>query len=265
MSDSSWSNQSYIAPFTQSGISQMVNQPPWHFAGWSYNVEFEYGSIDSARGLVPSEAGKLNGIGCVSFSFLQWSKTGEEVLDPAVSQFQETALTLQVERPDGQLFNYSPAVWVNQDASILRGLLQGLPKKWGNTSLTMSIPLPGPNLSASRIEAGSKVGASLSVKDRRLLEVRGELTGEIGEPLGFAARPTIGSVAWPDLRNPEELPTPRIIRTNVQNFVGTWYEANATLKVLPHEYEELSLLGEVKSRRANYGVTGYTVTGAIDA
>jgi hypothetical protein len=60
------------------------------------------------------------------------------LIDPVLAQYRETIVVLQIERPDD---TRCPSLWVDQDISLLRGLLQGWLKKMGSTWLTRSLPL----------------------------------------------------------------------------------------------------------------------------
>jgi hypothetical protein len=193
----------YTAPFTPRGLASLVAPPPWHYCGWLLNVEFE---CDPARaaGFVPREVGVATGRGAVHFADWQATTDGSELLDPILSQYRETIVLVEVTRPDGTGANFCPLIYVDQDISMVRGLLQGWPKKHGSTWLTRSLPLDHP--AAAPLRAGTRLAASLAVKDRRLIEARLVLTGKPAAPIGFAARPTWGTVGWPDLTRPGEPP-----------------------------------------------------------
>ncbi len=108
------------------------------------------------------------------------------------------------------------------------------------------------------------MGATLSVKERRLVEASLKLTGKPGSPLGFLTNRTIGTVGWPDLTQPKKSPELRWILPDIRNkVVSAWHEAQATLNILPHPVEELSLLGEVTAVEASVGWAGITVVGAV--
>jgi hypothetical protein len=263
MDHPTWSNRGFTAPFTSQGRAALVPPPPWHYAGWLLNIAFEL-DPGGAQALVPPAAGRPVGQGCVHFADWQACTDGRELLDPVLAQYRETIVVLEVERPDGDRRTYCPAIWVDQDVSMVRGLLQGWPKKMGSTWLTRSLPLDHP--AASPLRQGSRLGASLAVKDRRVLEARATLTGGAGRALGFLAMPTIGVVGWPDLRRPGELPQPRLISPVVATRAGgDWHGATATLKLFEHPGEELDCLGEVRATEASAGWIGLTIEGARDA
>ena len=253
----------FTPPFTPQGLASLVPPPPWHYAGWLLNVEFACDPA-AAAAFVPAAAGAATGRGTIHFADWQATTDGTELLDPVQAQYRETIVVLEVARPDGAAANFCPLIYVDQDASMLRGLLQGWPKKMGSTWLTRSLPLDHP--AAAPLRAGTLLGASLAVKDRRLVEARLELTGERGAPLGFLARPTIGTVGWADLSRPGAPPALRHVRPLVTGRVGEdWREARAELCFLPAPREELSDLGLRRVLRASAGWVGITITGVAEA
>ena len=258
-----WPHASFTAPFTARGRAALVPPPPWHYAGWLLNVAFRFDAA-LAAGWVPPVVGRATGRGCVHFADWQACTDGRELLDPVHAQYRETIVVLEVARADGQTAAYCPFIWVDQDVALVRGLLQGWPKKLGTTWLTRSLPLIHP--AAAPVMAGSRLGASLAVKDRRLVEARATLTGAPGQPLGFLALPTVGAVGWPDLRAPHERPVPTFVRSAITGKVDAgWHAAEATLDFLPHPTEEVGALGGCAVDSASAGWLGLTVTGALDA
>ncbi|OAN54687.1 acetoacetate decarboxylase [Paramagnetospirillum marisnigri] len=251
---------SFTAPYTASGRAALVPAPPWHYAGWLMNVAV---SLDTSRSaeVVPAALGRLTGQGCVHFADWQATTDGSELLDPVYSQYRETIVIAEIERPDGKRYNYCPFIWVDQDISLLRGLLQGWPKKLGTTWMTRSLPIE--HAAAAPLRAGSRLGATLTVKERRLVEARLTLTGQPGQPLGFLTNAVVGSVGLPDLTRPDQPPKVDWVLPAIQGKVASdWHAAEAELSVLPHPVEELSLLGELKVTGASVGWLGMTVVGA---
>lgn len=263
MTTPTWNHHSFTAPFTASGKAALVPPPPWHYAGWLINIAFEH-ELGDVAGLLPPGLGRPVGRGCVHFAEWQACTDGHELCDPVLAQYRETIVLLEFEAEDGTHLNYCPAIWVDQDISLLRGLLQGWPKKLGSTWLTRSLPLHHP--AAAPLRAGSRMGASLAVKDRRLLEASLTLTGAPGRALGFLQQPVIGAVGWPDLRTPGHYPQPQLLRPDIRDRTSSdWHEAQASLRIYAHPHEELALLGALRVQAASVGWVGITVAGALDA
>jgi len=250
----------FTPPFTPRGLAALVAAPPWHYAGWLLNIEFAC-SRDRARDFVPATLGAATGRGTVHFVEWQATTDGSELLDPVLAQYHETIVVLELERAGGAIANYCPFIYVDQDISLLRGLLQGWPKKMGHTFVTRALPLD--HVAAAPLRSGTRLGASLSVKERRLIEARLELTGRASAPLGMLAAPTFGTVGWTDLTRPELVPERRHIRGVVGGRVGdVWHEARGQLAFLATPREELADLELGEVLRANAGWTALTVTGA---
>jgi hypothetical protein len=250
----------FTPPFTPRGLASIVPPPPWHYAGWLVSVEFEC-DRDRAAGFVPEAVGKANGRGTVHFADWQATTDGSELLDPVQSQYRETIVLLELARPDGSAANFCPFIYVDQDVSLVRGHLQGWPKKMGSTWLTRSLPLE--HAAAAPLREGTRLGATLAVKDRRLVEARLELTGRPGEALGFAARPTFLTIGFPDLTRPDRPPELRHVRSIVTNKVASpWHEARGELAFLDVPREELYELRPRGVVRASAGWMAMTITGA---
>ncbi len=83
----------FTPPFTPRGLASLVPAPPWHYAGWLLNVEFE---CDRARAatFVPESLGAATGRGAVHFAEWQATTDGAELLDPVQSQYRETIVVL---------------------------------------------------------------------------------------------------------------------------------------------------------------------------
>ena len=252
----------FTPPFTPRGLASLVPPPPWHYAGWLLSVEFECDQ-ERAVGFVPSSVGAATGRGTVHFAEWQATTDGSELLDPIQSQYREAIVVLELTRPGGALANFCPFIYVDQDVSMLRGQIQGWPKKMGSIWLTRSLPLDHP--AAAPVREGTRLAATLTVKDHRLVEARMELTGRPGEPLGFAALPTYGTVGFPDLTRPDRPPELRHPRSAVTGRVGgQWHEARAQLAFFETPREELADLRLRSATRASAGWLGMTITGAIE-
>lgn len=252
---------SFTAPFTLSGRSSIVPQPPWHYAGWLINVAIRF-DISNSAALVPPVLGRLTGNGCIHFADWQATTDGRELIDPVYAQYRETIIIVEIERPNGDRVNFCPFIWVDQDTSLIRGLLQGWPKKIGSTYLTRTLPIE--HLAAVPLRKGSKLGATLCVKDRRLIEATLVLSGKPGKPYGFMANKTIGTVAWPDLTKPSLCPKLTWVIPDIQDKISSdLYDAEAIISVFDHPVEETSLLGDVEVERASVGWIGITVAGAL--
>src|SRR5438552_18289630 len=156
----------FISPYTPSAQSSLLPPPPWHYAGQVLSLLFEVDSA-TAQCLLPDGFGRATGCAAAHFCEWQWTTDGSELLDPIYAQYKEFVALIEVERDGGPVF-YCPFIYVDQDLSMIRGHLQGMPKKLACIWMTRNYELDHP--AAARMEIGCRIGASLAVKDRRLAE-----------------------------------------------------------------------------------------------
>ena len=247
-------------PFTPSGRSALVAPPPWHYAGQILSLAFDVDQA-AAQALLPEGFGAATGRAYGHFCDWQATTDGWELQDPAYAQYREFFVLVEAERAGGPGL-YCPFIYVDQDISLARGWLQGWPKKLGSVWVTRSYDLDHP--AAAPRKAGTRLGATLAVKDRRLAEATVQLDGSEGRRLGFLATPTFGLIAQPSLVGPSAAPI--LARATVENMVaGTFAGGSATLSLLPSPRDELALLAPTGPAEASLGIVAFTITGAVTA
>jgi len=157
----------YSLPRTPRGASSLVAAPPWHFAGDALAIEFE--ADPEIVGSFLPDGLELDSGRCAVY-FMDWqfaTDAGEEFLDPSRSQYRETII-LVAARFQAEPVSFCPFIWVDQDVSLARGLIQGWPKQNGSTWMTRTHSLC--SKASPVLGPGGRFGASLCVKDRRLVE-----------------------------------------------------------------------------------------------
>src|SRR5918912_1177500 len=95
--------------------------------------------------------------------FVDWqscSDGGEELLDPGRGQYREFFLVLNATL-DGEHVTTCPYIWVDRDFALVRGWIQGFPKKLGEIHMTRRFGLD------VRAEGRTFAGV-LAANDRRL-------------------------------------------------------------------------------------------------
>lgn len=230
----------YTAPRTPLGRSGLTPPPPWNYVSNSLAVEFE---ADPAKVAAFLPDGLEPDSGRCAVYFAEWqfaTDHGEEYLDPVASQYKE-AIFLVSARYDGTPVAYCPFIWVDQDISLMRGLVQGWPKQIGSVWLTRSFeltskasPMPGP---------GGKFGATLAVRDRRLAEATVVLREQTSTPPSPGFSKALNVRYFPDLSaGSHDRPTVhelvQLKSRNVQ-FSSIW-KGDATLSLFEHPTNELA-------------------------
>ena len=229
----------YTLPRTPRGISSLASIPPWHYVGDALAVEYEADPA-AAASYMPDGLELASGR-CAAY-FIEWqyaSETGEEYLDPVRSQYRETIILLSASFK-GSPVAYCPFIWVDQDVSLMRGLVQGWPKQIGNTRVTRAYELP--SKAAPNVGPGGKFGATLSVKERRLLEAQITLREQIDSLPSPAFERAVNVRYFPDLAAGKyELPTVHeLVQLKSRDIrVSPIWKGEAKMEIFDHPYIEL--------------------------
>lgn len=158
----------------------MVTAPPWHFSGDFVWVDYRVDPDAAARFLPPGlTLGRDPGAAAAVFIEWQWcSGSGEELADPVRCQFAEFCILLGCAHAE-QPMARCPYAWVTHAVSLVRGWIQGMPKRFGTVHLTRAVRA---GRAGPRLEAGGAFAASLTADGRRLVEASVTLTGPADEP-----------------------------------------------------------------------------------
>lgn len=256
--------QGLTPPYTPSGCSSLVPPPPWHYAGDVVSLAFDVdrGHADT---LLPEGLGPSTGRAYGHFCEWQATTDGSELLDPVYAQYREFFILIETERAEGAAL-FCPFIYVDQDISMVRGLLQGWPKKMGSVWITRTHQSVGNHPAAAGRRVGQKIGATLAVKDRRLAHAELTLTGEPGERLGFMSIPTFGLVGKPSIVGAITEGDRKLVRARVEQSVcGPLVSGVGTLQLFESPRDELSLLRPMGSVTASIGQFALTIAGAIEA
>lgn len=160
----------YTTPRTPGGTSSLAPAPPWHYVSTSLAIEY-WADPRKVATFLPGDLAP-SGDGKCAVYFAEWqfaTDEGEEYLDPVRSQYKEVIVLIAAEY-QGEPVAYCPFIFVDQDVSLMRGLIQGWPKQFGTVWMTRATTLSS---RAAPVEAaGGKFGATLSARDRRVVEAR---------------------------------------------------------------------------------------------
>lgn len=236
----------YTLPRTPKGTSSLAPTPPWHYVGTCLAVAYE-ADPKAVRAFLPPGL-EFDSARCAAY-FVEWqyaSEGGEEYLDPVRSQYRETIILISASHK-GVSCAYCPFIWVDQDVSLMRGLAQGWPKQIGSTWITRAYDLP--SKATPVMGAGGKFGATLAVKDRRLVEAvvtLQEQTSQLPSP-SFAG--AVNTRYFPELAaGKHDLPAVHeLVQLKSRDVhVSTIWTGEATLQIFDHPYLELPDLRPVK-------------------
>ena len=236
----------YTLPLSPTGASALVPAPPWHFSGDVLVIEYRADPAALDAFLPPGlDAGELDGLAAAIFG--EWQSctdVGGELLDPVRSQYREFYVALACTWND-ELVVRCPFCWVDKDFSLVRGLVQGYPKKLGSIAITRAY---GIGRASPEVGRGGRFAGTLAANDRRLVEAtvalerRDDAPALMTAPLVHTRRFPAWDAAEPDL---EELVT----GGSSDQAVRDVWSGRAELRFFDSPVDELSLLAPVEVLR----------------
>ena len=249
----------YSLPLSQSGRSSLVPPPPWHYSGDFLVVEFRT-DPDAARALLPPELEPGDEIGNAAAIFVEWqscSESGEELLDPVRAQYKEFFVVLAC-RYRGEAVTRCPFMWVDKGMPLVRGLIQGFPKKPGSIWITRPVTV---GRAGPRLEPGARLGATLAAGDRRLAEATVTLAGLSESGPTVNSPPLWNTRLFPAWDADEEPLFEHVWAGGRDREVSPIWEGEATLRFFESPTDELSSLAPVEVGSGFWFSFGYTVDG----
>jgi acetoacetate decarboxylase len=249
----------WTLPLTSTGRSAIVAPPPWHYSGEIIAVDF-VAPREAIASLLP---GGMQPVpeGTASVVFADWcsaSDNDERVLaDPGVGQYHEAYVVLHAVRGDKKVGRV-PFIWVDSELSLLRGQIQGFPKKMGQIAMTRPVEL---GRGGVRKEKGATFAAHATSHGRRVVTASVTIDGTSERLPRAATLPLVHSRLFPSVDRPE--PAVRELQLgSIANFeCGAVHTGKATLAFGATEYEEIEGLGPVSVGTGHVFSMAFSVTG----
>jgi len=249
----------YSLPQTRTGRSSLVPPPPWHYSGDFLIVEFRT-DPDAARAVLPPELEPGDDLGSAAAIFVDWqscSESGDELVDPVRAQYKEFFVVLAAEYR-GEAVTRCPFMWVDQGMPLVRGLVQGFPKKPGSIWITRPVTV---GKAGPRLEPGGRFGASLASYDRRLAEATLTLTGLSEEGPTVNSPPLWNTRLFPAWETGGDPLQEHVWAGGENREISPIWEGDATLRFFESPADELSDLQPAEVGKGFWFSFGYTVTG----
>lgn len=249
----------YTAPLSPDGRASIVPPPPWHYSGDFLIVEY-HTNPDNVIALLPPELEPADDPGACAAIFADWQSCSDdlhELVDPIQSQYREFFIVVGA-KYQGTPVSRCVYIWVDKDFAMVRGWIQGFPKKLGSIHITRTFPV---GKATPQIAAGGRFGATCSANDRQI--ARAVVTLRQISPTG----PTVND---PPMYNTRHFPAYDGPRPDVFEMVKSGgfdrsvtpiWEGDAELKFYDDTLEDLAAIAPqeiIKGFRFSFA---YTVQG----
>ncbi|HEY0390023.1 MAG TPA: acetoacetate decarboxylase family protein [Gaiellales bacterium] len=133
----------FSLPLSPGGMASIIPSPPWHYVGDFLVIEYWAEPDAVAAVLPPRLAPYPDDPGRCAALFVDWqscSDSGAELLDPVRGQYKEFFIVVNAMLGDEHVTT-CPYIWVDKDFALIRGWIQGFPKKLGDVHITRSFGL----------------------------------------------------------------------------------------------------------------------------
>lgn len=253
--------QGYTLPLTPGGLSGLVPSPPWHFAGDMLVVEF-WADPHAVAALLPAGLTPHEDKGRMTAIFADWQSCTDdrsELVDPTRSQYHEFLVTIGARLGDREVA-YCPHIWVDQDYSMVRGWVQGYPKKLGSVGMTRTFDVGG--IASPGLKEGARFCGVASTHGCRLASAAITLDCPTDTLTPHFTVPTVGVRHFPRLtagRQDDPAVHELVGMVTFDRDRSVIWEGGATLEFPEVPGEELSNLAPVRVGRGYRFSYSYSV------
>ena len=250
-------------PRTQSGDASILPPAPWHYSGDLLTVEYRTDPAN-VRTVLPPDVDLANDDedpGAVAFIWADWQSCGDdhsELLDPVRAQYKESFVVVRC-RYEGQLYSRCVFIWVDKDFALVRGYLQGYPKKLGSIHQTRPVTVGS---AGPRLELGGRFGMTLAAADRRLANATVSLTGPATSNGFVNGHPMLHHRWFPRIElNGVDSLSEVVTMSGMNLDLGPVWGGTATIELFDSPTEELSRLAPVEILGGYFRSVGTTFAG----
>jgi hypothetical protein len=188
----------FTAPRSLLGAAALVPSPPWHFAGDVLAVEF-WNDPDVSVQTLPTGVeldDKCPGHSVALFTDYQFTAQNNEYLDPARYQSRGFSVLLDA-MWKGSRIAWCPYCYVDNDAALMRGWIQGYPRKFGAVHQTRTFATA--SAASAPLAHDSRFSACMSAHGRSLVQARVTLREKADRLVGLLDRRIVGRRYFPRL------------------------------------------------------------------
>jgi hypothetical protein len=252
----------FTAPRSPLGAAALVPSPPWHFAGDVLAVEF-WNDPDLSVHTLPTgiELDKrCPGHSVALFTDYQFTAQNDEYLDPARYQCRGFGVLLDA-MWKGSPIAWCPYCYVDNDAALMRGWIQGYPRKFGLVHQTRTFATA--SAASAPLTHDGRFSACMSAHGRLLAQARVTLREKVERLVGLLDRRIVGRRYFPRLSaGMHDTPAvDELVRCASDQLLITNIWTGEGELSFPEAYgEELEVLGPLKVGRGYRFSFSYSVS-----
>jgi hypothetical protein len=252
--------QGYSLPLSPEGRASLVPRPPWHYVGDFLVLEY-WADPAAVAAVLPPGLEPHPDAGRAAALFVDWQSCtdGDELVDPARSQYKEFFIVVNA-LLEGEEVTTCPYIWVDRDFALVRGWIQGFPKKLGSVWITRTFGLecradPG-------VCEGAVFGGTLAANDRRLAQGSVTLERPSEEGPTHNGPPLVNVRHFPRLTegHHDDPAVHELVQARSRDrSISSIWEGRAELELFPAPNEEHTALAPLRMGKGFRFTFAYTV------
>jgi hypothetical protein len=247
----------YSLPLSPGGTASIIPSPPWHYVGDFLVIEY-WADPDAVAAVLPEGLTPFaDDPGRCAALFVDWqscSDSGEELLDPVRGQYKECFIVANAMLGTEHVTT-CPYIWVDRDFALIRGWIQGFPKKLGEVHMTRSFGLDC--LAEGRVFAGTLTAHGRLLAEGSVTPAQVSESGPThNDPplINHRHFPRLAAGHWQDAAVDE------LVRARSSNrSISTIHEGAATLELHEAPGEEHAALAPLRVGKGFRFQFAYTV------
>jgi len=252
----------YCLPLSPEGRAQVVDPPPWHYGGDVLQVVFKPDPREAKRVLPEPLEPHPEGL-CLLW-FVEWTSVSDlnpdlAFINPERAQYRECFVAVQCRYRGEEGFTV-PYIWVDNDFTLIRGWIQGFPKKLARVYVTRHHPL---NPKMGPLRPGVKLRGICEAHGERIAEASLEVVEE-GRVEDLPKLRFFLLRHFPSADDPVKPAVFELVRSVVENlrFGGIW-RCKAEARFFPSRFEELNALSPLEVLGGHFFSLGMTIKGGV--
>ena len=251
----------YSLPRTPEGRASIVPRPPWHYVGDFLVVEY-WADPEAVRAVLPDRLDPHPDQGRCAAIFGDWQTLadgGDQLLDPSRSQYKEFFIVVNA-LLDGEEVTTCPYTWVDRDFALVRGWIQGFPKKLGTIEMTRHFGLD--SKADPGIRTGARYGATCGANGSRIADASVTLEELATEEPTHNGPPLVNVRHFPRLEagRHDEPAVHELVRARSRDrAVSDVWKGTATLNLHAAPSEEHAALAPVRVGNGYRFTFAYTI------
>jgi acetoacetate decarboxylase len=251
----------YMLPLSPEGRSSLMDPPPWHYGGEVMHLNFR-ADPKKVEALIPPplKMGPNPGEGAVWF--VEWVSVSDSnpdisFVNPERSIYRECIVMVRCQF-EGVPGYYVPYIWVDNDFTLMRGFIQGFPKKLGRVHITKLHELT-PKVGGKK--PGARMKGICAAHEERIVEGSLIFTRKVRDdeapPVKFYLMRH-----FPDFENPERPLVHDITMSLVTDVkVADVWTGDGEIRFMSSPFEEVADLGPVEAVEGFAFSIGLTIAG----